>query len=99
MPVFVALMTICIGQIRRLVAGDAWVGQRKNSGKFPCLACRGRGTVPSNMVGGYYVACKECACSGHADPKLFQLWAKFFVYANFTEKTLDDTLVPGRLTF
>ncbi len=91
-------MAINIGQIRRFVAGDAWVGQRKNGGKFPCLACRGRGTVQSVTLPNHYIACPECACSGHCDPQLFKLWAKFFIYANFTEKTLNDTLVPGRHT-
>ena len=89
-------MAIKIGQIRRAVAGDAWVGQRKNGGKFPCLACRGRGTVESRTRPGIYVSCDQCACSGHCDPKLFQLWAKFFIYSTFTEKTLNDSLVPGR---
>lgn len=49
--------------LRRRLAGNFWCAEKKNQGKFPCLVCRGRGTV--RYKGNVRRMCKACKLTGH----------------------------------
>lgn len=58
---------------RRAVAGALWAAQKKNCGKFPCLTCKGRGTLQKDGRIGR-VACKVCSLTGYAMYDRYLRW-------------------------
>lgn len=74
-----------LGDARRFVAGNIWCAQKLNSGEVPCLRCRGRGTLNSQM-------CPDCKLSGFSNPKVFKRWLKLWTLLNRKGKWIDDTL-------
>lgn len=55
----------------RDIAGMNWRAQQGNTRKFPCLRCRGRGTleVPNE---NFRRACDQCHLTGHMDQAEFE---------------------------
>lgn len=67
-------ITVRLMSERRRIAGN-WCAEKKNQGKFPCLSCKGRGTVL--FRDGIRRGCKVCKLSGWATE---DRWVKWLTY-------------------
>jgi len=76
--------------LRRRVAGNTWCAEKRNQGKYPCLACRGRGTVLYRD--GARGKCFGCQGTGHKD---YEVWERFavWIYSLFCAYQFDERAV------
>lgn len=61
-----------VGRARRFVAGNIWCAQVKNTGKLPCLKCKGKGTIDRGK-------CPQCKLTGYEEPEVWYLWFRLHV--------------------
>ena len=82
-----------VGKARRFVAGNIWCAQAKNSGKFPCLRCRGRGTLSGSRESDPRVMCPDCKLKGYSTPEVFFLWMRLWVQLDRKGLSVDGEIL------